>query len=102
MAAVIQSVRHIAALANTVRWVLGRVKTIGAFTSKGEQGRDNDIYSRTDGALGLIYEAGDYEAIIFVRIEPGELGELGGAVSLVARPGSSGAAKPPEVAVPGR
>lgn len=53
MAAVIQSVRHIAALANTVRWVLGRVKTIGAFTSKGEQGRDNDIYSRTDGALGL-------------------------------------------------
>ncbi len=55
-----------------------------------------------DGALGLIYEAGDYEAIIFVRIEPGELGELGGAVSLVARPGSSGAAKPPEVAVPGR
>ena len=55
-----------------------------------------------DGALGLIYEAGDYEAIIFVRIEPGELGELGGAVSLVARPGSSGAAKPPEVAVLGR
>lgn len=52
-----------------------------------------------DGALGLIYEAGDYEAIIFRRIEPGELGELGGAVRMVARPGSPGAASPPEVAV---
>ena len=25
-----------------------------------------------DGALGLIFEAGDYGAIIFVRIEPGD------------------------------
>lgn len=52
-----------------------------------------------DGALGLLYEAGDYEALVFRRIERGELGELSGPARLVARAASGeSAAKPPEVA----
>lgn len=54
-----------------------------------------------DGALGLLYEAGDYEELIFRRIGPGDLGEHGGEVRLDARAQSAAtAAKPPEVAVP--
>ena len=50
-----------------------------------------------DGALGLVYEAGDCAGLIFRRIEAGELGELDGQVRLLPRPGS-GSARPPEVA----
>lgn len=50
-----------------------------------------------DGALGLLYEAGDYEALIFRRITRAELGLDGGVPTLVARRGA-GTARPPEVA----
>lgn len=49
-----------------------------------------------DGALGLLYEAGDYAALIFRRVTRAELGWDGGAATLVARRGS-GIARPPEV-----
>ena len=51
-----------------------------------------------DGALGLAWEAGDYDEIVFARITPAELGLTGSAPTLVARAGRAGAAKPPEVA----
>ncbi|MDO5683810.1 MAG: sialidase family protein [Propionibacteriaceae bacterium] len=50
-----------------------------------------------DGALGVLWEAGDYAALRFARIEPAEVGRDGGAVTLVADPGVPGVAKPPEV-----
>ena len=50
-----------------------------------------------DGALCLVYEAGDCAGLIVRRIEAGELGELDGQVRLLPRPGS-GSARPPEVA----
>ena len=53
-----------------------------------------------DGALGVAWEAGDYEAIVFARLTPAELGLAGAPASVVARPGRPGAAKPPEVAEP--
>ena len=51
-----------------------------------------------DGALGLAWEAGDYDEIVFARITLEELGLTGGTPTLVARAGRAGAAKPPEVA----
>lgn len=51
-----------------------------------------------DGTLGLAWEAGDYDEIVFARITPVELGLTGAPASLTARPGRPGAAKPPEVA----
>jgi len=51
-----------------------------------------------DGTLGLLYEAGDYDELIFRRITRGELGLDGRRPTLVARQGS-GAAKPPQIAV---
>ncbi len=50
-----------------------------------------------DGALGLLYEAGDYEALIFRRITRAEVGLDGAVPTLVARRGA-GRARPPEVA----
>ena len=44
-----------------------------------------------DGALGVLWEAGDYEELLFARIP------AGGAAEVVAREGSPGAAAPPEV-----
>lgn len=54
-----------------------------------------------DGSLGLAWEAGDYDEIVFARIDAAELGLNGEPASLVARAGRPGAAKPPEVADPG-
>ncbi len=51
-----------------------------------------------DGALGVAYEAGDYTSVEFCRITRSELGLDDGPATLRARPGSTGAAKPPEVA----
>lgn len=51
-----------------------------------------------DGSLGIAWEAGDYDELVFVRISPEELGLAGTPASLVAREGRPGAAKPPEVA----
>lgn len=51
-----------------------------------------------DGSLGVAWEAGDYDEIVFARITPVELGLTGAPASLTARPGRPGAAKPPEVA----
>lgn len=51
-----------------------------------------------DGSLGVLYEAGDYERIVFRRVTRAELGLDGGPVTLVAREGVRGAAKQPEVA----
>ncbi len=51
-----------------------------------------------DGALGLAWEAGDYDEIVFARITPAELGLTGGSASLTPREGRPGAAKPPAVA----
>ena len=51
-----------------------------------------------DGVLGLAWEAGDYDEIVFARITLEELGLTGGTPTLVARAGRAGAAKPPEVA----
>lgn len=51
-----------------------------------------------DGSLGVLYEAGDYDEIVFRRVTRDELGLDGGAVTLVPRRASPGAAKPPEVA----
>ena len=45
-----------------------------------------------DGSLGVLYEAGDYDAIVFRRVTRAAFDR-----GLVARPGS-GAARPPEVA----
>ena len=45
-----------------------------------------------DGALGVLWEAGDYEELLFVRIPAGRLADV------VSRSGSVGAAAPPEVA----
>lgn len=45
-----------------------------------------------DGALGVLYEAGDYAELVFRRIEASELDDL------QPRQGSASAAKPPEVA----
>ena len=50
-----------------------------------------------DGALGLLYEAGDYAELVFRRITRAELGLDGSAPTLRARAGS-GSARPPEVA----
>lgn len=59
------------------------------------------IAELADGAMGLLYEAGDYESLIFRRIEPGDLGEDGSPARLTARAASGAmAAKPPEVAAP--
>ncbi|HHU39601.1 MAG TPA: exo-alpha-sialidase [Propionibacterium sp.] len=51
-----------------------------------------------DGALGLAWESGDYDEIVFARLTPAELGLAGAPASVVARAGRPGAAKPPEVA----
>lgn len=51
-----------------------------------------------DGALGLLWEQGDYEAIRFARISPAEIGLEGNPPLLVPRAGTGDAAKPPEVA----
>ncbi|WP_425308522.1 sialidase family protein [Ammonicoccus fulvus] len=51
-----------------------------------------------DGSLALVWEAGDYAEIVFARISAEELGLAGAAPTLVAREGTPGAAKPPEVA----
>lgn len=51
-----------------------------------------------DGCLGLAWEAGDYDAIVFARVTPTELGLTGAPASLTPRAGRPGAAKPPEVA----
>lgn len=53
-----------------------------------------------DGSLGLVWEAGDYEQLVFARITRTELGLAGHATgpTLTARPGRPGAAQPPEVA----
>ena len=45
-----------------------------------------------DGSLGVLYEAGDYDAIVFRRVTRAAFDR-----GLVPRPGS-GAARPPEVA----
>lgn len=50
-----------------------------------------------DGTLGLLYEAGDYDALIFRRVTRADLGLDGGGPALVPRAGA-GAARPPEVA----
>ncbi len=50
-----------------------------------------------DGSLGLAYEAGDYEGVVFCRISRIEAGFDGGPVTLVPRHSSESAAKPPEV-----
>lgn len=52
-----------------------------------------------DGALGLAWEYGNYEAIAFVRIERDQVGWDGQAPALEPYRGSPGAAAPPEVAV---
>lgn len=51
-----------------------------------------------DGSLGIAWEAGDYDEVVFARISQDELGLAGSPASLVARAGRPGAAKPPEVA----
>lgn len=51
-----------------------------------------------DGALGLAWESGDYDAVLFARVTRAELGLDGAAPTLVPHPGRPGAAKPPEVA----
>lgn len=51
-----------------------------------------------DGALGVAWEAGDYDEIVFARITQAELGLAGTPASVKAREGRTGAAKPPEVA----
>ncbi|MDO5533132.1 MAG: sialidase family protein [Propionibacteriaceae bacterium] len=51
-----------------------------------------------DGSLGIAWEAGDYDEIIFARVTPDELGLTGTPPTLTARTGRAGAAKPPEVA----
>lgn len=56
------------------------------------------IAELADGSLGVLYEAGDYAEIVFRRVTRAELGLDGGAVTLVAREGSAGSARPPEVA----
>lgn len=50
-----------------------------------------------DGALGLLYEAGDYAELVFRRITRAELGSDRSAPTLRPRAGS-GSARPPEVA----
>lgn len=52
-----------------------------------------------DGALAVAWECGDYDAILFARIERDEVGWDGGPVTLHALPGVEGAAAPPQVAV---
>ncbi len=47
-----------------------------------------------DGSLGLAWEAGDYDEIVFARIDVDEAGR----VEVEPRAGRPGAAKPPEVA----
>ena len=51
-----------------------------------------------DGCLGLAWEAGDYEEIVFARVSPVELGLAGRPATLTPRNGRPGAARPPEVA----
>lgn len=51
-----------------------------------------------DGTLGVAWESGDYDAILFARLTPAHLGLTGSAPTLVAHRGRPGAAKPPEVA----
>lgn len=51
-----------------------------------------------DGALGVAWEAGDYDEIVFARVTAEELGLTGAPVTVRARAGRSGSAKPPEVA----
>lgn len=52
-----------------------------------------------DGSLGVAWESGDYDALLFARITASELG-VDGPATLVPHPGRPGAAKPPEVAGP--
>ncbi|MBK7820881.1 MAG: exo-alpha-sialidase [Tessaracoccus sp.] len=47
----------------------------------------------SDGAFGVLWEAGDYEELLFARIP------AGGAADVVARGGPAGAATPPMVGV---
>lgn len=49
----------------------------------------------TDGALGLVWEAGDYDSLVFARITRDQ---VTGAVGVTPRQGTPGAAAPPEVA----
>lgn len=56
------------------------------------------LVALADGELGLAWEAGDYEAILFARVSADELGLTGAPASLQPRAGAPGAARPPEVA----
>lgn len=51
-----------------------------------------------DDSLGVAWESGDYEAILFARITPEHLGLTGCTPTLIAHPGRPGVAKPPAVA----
>lgn len=51
-----------------------------------------------DGCLGLAWEAGDYDEIVFARITAAELGLTGTPASLAPREALADAARPPEVA----
>lgn len=51
-----------------------------------------------DGALGLAWEGGDYESILFARITAADLGLTGTPPTLTPRAGAPGSARPPEVA----
>lgn len=53
------------------------------------------VVALADGCLGLAWEAGDYDDILFARITPAELGLTGAGAALTPRVGRPGAAKPP-------
>ena len=52
----------------------------------------------SDGCLGLAWESGDYDEIVFAHLTRADLGLDGAPASLTPRAGRPGAASPPEIA----